>query len=61
VKAWPLSCRILETRGLRGKSDEKFQRLGRLFIPEVVDQRTLQICHVKATHYLVAGSIDGHN
>jgi hypothetical protein len=28
------------------------------FIPEAVDQRTLQICHVEATHCIVSRSID---
>jgi hypothetical protein len=46
------------TRKPRRNSDETVQRLGKLFIPEAVDQRTLQICHVEATHCVVSKSID---
>jgi len=50
-----------DTRKPRRNSDETIQRLGKRFIPEAVDQRTLQICHVEATHCVVSKSIDVHN
>jgi hypothetical protein len=50
-----------DTRKPRGNSDENIQRLGQFFIPKIVDQRTLQVCHVEATHCVISGNIDGHN
>jgi hypothetical protein len=44
-----------------GEIGRKHPETWKNIIPEVVDQRTLQICHIEATHCIVFKTINDHN